>query len=178
MSFISSISDTFGIGSGQNAAGTSQTFSDAQKNFIKLQFKYGLLLKQKLAAGTITQAYYDANFWLTTETLEAPYNGWLTEFKQAIQQEDLNWLAKQVGETVEQLTAYMGTALTAVASAVGAAAGTVVSSTSSGLISGFFGSLNWGGWLVVAGLGAVVYIGFKKGYVQKFLGHELNKLIP
>lgn len=172
MSLLSTIAGYVGLGSSAGTASTDEsgnvyTFSQQQKDFIKLQFKYGLLLKQKLAAGSITQEYYDSNFWLTTEQLEPPYNGWLDEFKAAIQSEDLNWLAKQVGETVDQLTVYMGDALGAVASAAGNIVGTAISSTSTGLVEGFFGSLNPVGWLVVIGIGAGIYWGFKKGYIQQ-----------
>src|SRR5579859_879466 len=128
MGLIDSILGDFGVGSNPN-----YSFSQQDKDFIKLQFKYGLLLKQKLAAGQISQAYYDSNFWLTTETLTPPYAGWFDEFKAAIQAEDLNWLAKQVGESVDQLINYMGDALQATAGAIGKAAGTIVSSTSGGL---------------------------------------------
>jgi hypothetical protein len=153
-------------------------FNQQQKDFIKLQFKYALGLKNKLAAGQISQAYYDANVWLTTETLDAPYAAWWTEFKTAIDQEDLNWLAKQVGETVEALTAYMGTALRATASAVGGAIGTVVSSTTGGLASGFLGSLDLAGWLFVGALGFGIYYAFKQGYVKKLVDSQLLKFIP
>lgn len=155
-----------------------QDFSQQDKDFIKAQFKYGLLLNQKLAAGQITQAYHDANFWLTTETLQAPYNGWFDEFAAAINSEDLAWLSKQVGESVEALTTYMGSALTAVSKAAAAAVGTALSSTSTGLVEGFFGSLNIVGWAVIGGIGFAVYWGWKKGYLKRALGHELNKLIP
>ena len=153
-------------------------FDQQQKDFIKLQFKYGLLLKQKLAAGEISQAYYDANFWLTTQTLDAPYAGWWDEFKSAIQAEDLQWLAKQVGETVESLTAYMGSALSAVAHAAGSIVATAISSTSTGLLGGFFGGLNPVGWLVVIGLGAGLVWSFKKGYAQRTLKTAFNSVIP
>jgi hypothetical protein len=173
MSFFGSILGVFGVG---DQAGYS--FDQQQRDFIKLQFKYGLILKNRLAAGTITQDYYNQNFWLTTQQLDAPYNGWWDEFKAAIESENLDWLAKQVGETVEQLTAYMGDALHGIASAAGSIVGTAISSTTSGLAGGFFGSLNLAGWLVVGGLGVAVYFGWKKGLIQKAFGHEINKLIP
>lgn len=182
MSFLASLAGDLGLGSGLGTNPVTgqtigQPFSDADKQFIKAQFKYGLLLNQKLASGQITQAYHDANLWLTTETLTPPYNGWLDEFSTAINQEDLNWLAKQVGETVDQLTLYMGDALHAVASAAGNIVATAISGTSSGLISGFFGGLNWGGWLVIGGLGLSVYYGWKKGYIQELIPRAI-KLIP
>lgn len=179
MSFFGSILGDLGIGSGTGPATASDpyTFSQQQKDFIKLQFKYGLLLKKKLAAGEISQAYYDANFWLTTQTLEAPYNAWWDEFKSAIDSEDLNWLAKQVGETVDSLTNYMGDALRATAAAVGKAAGTIVSSATGGLASGFFGSLDLAGWAVVAAVGFAVYYGYKHGYVQALVKKSINPLL-
>ena len=152
-----------------DTSGNVYAFSQQQKDFIKLQFRYGLLLNQKLAAGQITQAYHDANLWLTTEQLEPPYNGWLDEFQTAINGEDLQWLAKQVGETVDQLVVYMGDALQAVASTAGSLVGTAISSTSTGLLGGFFGALNPVGWLTLAILGVGVYYGCKKGYIQKTL---------
>jgi hypothetical protein len=163
VSFFGSILGALGVGSNP----TGYSFSQQDKDFIKLQFKYGLELKNKLAAGEITQDYYNNNFWLTTQTLEAPYNGWYDEFKTAIQSEDLNWLSAQVGETVESLTAYLGTALTAVTKAAGNLVGTAISSTSTGLVSGFVGSLNFFGWAAVIGIGVATYYGFKKGYIQK-----------
>ena len=150
-----------------DVAGNVYTFSQQQKDFIKLQFRYGLLLKQKLAAGAITQDYYDSHLWLTTETLDPPYNGWIDEFKAAIQSEDLNWLAKQTGETVDKLIDFMGSALSGATEAIGKTLGTAVSSSASGLVTGFFGSLNPIGWLVVIGIGAGLYYGIKKGYVQR-----------
>lgn len=153
------------------------SFSQQQKDFIKLQFKYGLLLKKRLAEGTISQAYYDANFWLTTQTLDSPYNGWWDEFKSAIDSEDLNWLAKQVGETVDALTTYMGDALRATTAAVGKAVGTVISSTAGGLANGFLGSLDLAGWAVVAAVGFAIYYGWKHGYVQGVLKKSLNPLL-
>ena len=152
-----------------DSSGSIYSFSQQQKDFIKLQFRYGLLLKQKLASGEITQDYYDSHLWLTTETLDPPYNGWLEEFKNAIQSEDLNWLAKQTGETVDALIDYMGTALAGATEAIGKTLGTAVSSSATGLVSGFFGSLNPVGWLVVIGLGVGLYYGVKKGYVQRTL---------
>jgi hypothetical protein len=173
MSFLGGILGELGVG---NQAGYS--FDQQQKDFIKLQFKYGLLLKNRLADGTITPDYYQANFWLTTETLDPPYNGWLDEFKSAIEAEDLNWLSKQVGETVEALTAYMGSALRGVAAAAGSIVGTAISSTAGGLASGFFGSLTPAGWLVIGGTGVAIYFAWKKGLIQRAFGHEINKLIP
>lgn len=176
MSFIGTLLGDIGIGSGQSA-GDTYSFSQQQKDFIKLQFKYGLLLKQKLAAGQISQAYYDANFWLTTQSLTAPYNAWWDEFKSAIQSEDLNWLAKQVGETVDSLTAYMGDALRATAAAAGNLVGTAISSTTGGLASGFFGSLDLAGWAAVAAVGFAIYYGYKHGYVQVAIKKTLNTLL-
>lgn len=166
MSFIGSILGDLGVGSTTATGGNSgYSFSQQDKDFIKLQFKYAILLKNKLAAGQISQAYYDANFWLTTEQLTPPYNGWWDEFKTAIQAEDLNWLAKQVGEGVDQLVIYMGDALAATASV----AGKIVSAGSTGIITGFFGSLNLTGWLVVGGIAFGVYYGWQKGYIQTAL---------
>lgn len=181
MSLLSSLLAAGDVGSTVATGGQAgYTFSQQEKDFIKLQFKYGILLNQKLASGQISQAYHDANLWLTTETLSPPYNGWWTEFQTAINQEDLNWLAKQVGETVDQLVVYMGDALAATAALAGNIVGTAVSSTSSGLLKGFFGSLNWGGWLVVIGIGAATVYAWKKGYIQKSidLGFRTGKLIP
>lgn len=173
MSYIAGFLGAIGLG---DQAGYS--FSQQQKDFIKLQFKYGLLLKQKLDAGQITQAYYDQNFWLTTQSLDAPYNGWWDEFKTAIQSEDLQWLSKQVGESVADLTAFMGDALHGVAKAIGSAVGTAVSASAGGLASGFFGSLGLAGWLVVGAAGFGVWYAWKKGLIKKLASHELNKLIP
>lgn len=162
MGLFSSILGVFGVGENPTYGFTQQ-----QKDFIKLQFKYALTLKQKLATGEITQDYYNNNLWLTTETLDAPYAGWWDEFKTAIDSEDLDWLAKQTGETVDSLTKYMGNALTAVGQKVGSVIGTVVSSSTTGLVSGFFTSLNFFGWVVVAGTGVAIYYGFKTGTIQK-----------
>lgn len=168
MGLFANLLGDIGIGSGTDTGGNANySFDQQQKNFIKLQFKYGLTLKKRLEAGTISQAYYDANFWLTTQTLDAPYNGWYDEFKAAINSEDLNWLAKQVGETTDVLVSYMGDALTAVAKTAGSIVGTAISSTSSGLIDGFFGSLGITGWLVVIGAGVGIYWSYKNGYLQK-----------
>lgn len=168
----SDVGAVFGSGTEQPApaAGNVYTFSQQQKDFIKAQFKYALLLKQKLAAGEITQDYYNNALFLTTEQLDSPYVGWTDAFTNAVNSEDLNWLAGQVGETVDSLTQYMGNALSSAASKIGTLAGTAISSTSSGLLKGFFGSLNVTGWLVIAGLGVGIYWGFKKGYIQKALG--------
>jgi hypothetical protein len=170
MGLIDSILGDLGVGSSAATGGNSgYSFDQQQKDFIKLQFKYALILKQKLAAGKISQAYYDANFWLTTQQLDAPYTGWWTEFKTAIDSEDLNWLAKQTGETVDALTGYLGDALRSVASSAGALVGTAISSSAGGLASGFFGSLDLVGWAVIAGVGFAIYWGYKNGYVAKVI---------
>jgi len=163
MAVIASLLGGLGVGSTEGQLG----FSDAEKLFIKTKFKYGLLLKQKLASGEINQAYYDSNQWLLSEDLSPPYQGWWDEFKQAINSEDLNWLAKQVGESVDDLTRFMGSALETVASKATGLAGTLLSSTTGGLFKGFFGSLNLWGWLAVAAIGAGVYYGFKTGAIQR-----------
>jgi hypothetical protein len=164
MSIIGSVLGDLGVGNNPIYSWTQQ-----DKDFIKAQFKYGLKLKQKLDSGAITQDYYNNNVWLTTQSLQAPYNGWWSEFQQAINSEDLNWLAKQVGETVDQLTVYMGDALTFVAQKAGAVVGTAISSTTGGIFGGFFGSLTIVGWLAVIGIGAATYYGFKTGLIQRAL---------
>ena len=161
MSFWGTVLSTVGLGTD---AGVTQpsgyTFDQQQKDFIKLQFKYALLLKQKLANGEITQDYYSSHIWLTTQTLTAPYSGWWTEFKAAIDSEDLNWLSSQVGEDVASLTKYMG-------KAIGTVAASVISGTTEGLATGFFGGLNIYGYLAIAGLGVAAWYGWKKGLIQK-----------
>jgi hypothetical protein len=162
MSAISSVLGVFGVGENPTYG-----FAQQQKDFIKLQFKYGLILHRRLQAGTVSQAYYDANFWLTTETLDPPYAGWWDEFKSAIQAEDLAWLAKQVGETTDQLVDYLGDALAATAGFAGKIVSKSISGVSTGLVSGFFGGLNPVGWVVVVGLGFGLYWSFKHGYAQR-----------
>ena len=99
------------------------SFSQQQKDFLKLQFRYGTRLKEKLDAGEITQDYYDNNIWLATQQLESPYVGFAKEFVTAVQEEDLQWLANQVGESLESIAAYLGkTVSKTLASAVAGAA--------------------------------------------------------
>jgi hypothetical protein len=61
----------------------------------------------------------------------------------------------------------MGNALTKITEKVGTAVGTFVSSTVTGSVTGFFTSLNFFGWVAVAGIGIATYYGFKTGTIQK-----------
>ena len=180
MSFLSTLLNDVGLGSTTGASQPSgYTFSQQDKDFIKLQFKYGLQLQARLNAGTLPgidtsgnlipagqatavqqQTYYDSHLWLTTQTLQAPYNGWWAEFKTAIDSEDLNWLSQQVGESVASLTSYMG-------NLVGSAVGSAISGATKGITTGFFSSLNIYGYIAIAGLGVAVYYGWKHGLIQR-----------
>ena len=167
MSLITGVLGALGVGDNPN-----YSFSQQQRDFLKLQTLYAFRLKQRLEAGTITQTQYDANtVWAANDQLTPPFNGWYAEFKAAINSEDLNWLASQIGTTVEELTAYLGDAIKTVTqdvgSAIGTAAGSAASGISGGLIKGFFGSLNGFGWLALGVVGIGVYYGFKKGIIQK-----------
>lgn len=135
-------------------------FSRQEKDFIKMQFLYGLQLQNRLAAGTITQDYYDSHFWLTTQTLESPDAAWWGEFKTAIQQTDFNWVANAIGESVQSVQSYVG-------NVIGQAAAGATQGMVTGLTQGFFGSLNVVGWLTLAGAGIAIYYGFKSGLIQK-----------
>lgn len=163
MSVISTILTDVGLG---GLTGSTQpsgyTFSQQQKDFLKAQFKLALLAKQQYDAGNISYDVYQQDLALASQQLDAPYTGFWTEFKAAIDAEDLNWLANQVGETIESLTQYMGSAL-------GKTLGSAVSGITSGVTQGFFGSLNIYGWLAIAGVSVALYWGIKKGYVQKAL---------
>jgi hypothetical protein len=132
------------------------SFSQQQKDFIKLQFKYALRLKQRLDEGSITQDYYDTNIGLTTQQLQSPYAGWISEFTTAIQEEDLQWLAKQVGEDVGDIAKYMGRA-------AGTAIGSVTSGIASGVVEGVkagASSLSLPGWLLIGGVAVAAYFLF------------------
>lgn len=191
MSIFGTILADVGFGTATGAVQPNgYTFTQQDKDFIKAQFRYGLILKQRLDAGTLPgvdsagklilspllggnpnpdeqQAYYNSHLWLTTQTLQVPYAGYWDEFKTAISSEDLQWLARQVGETVEQVTAYMGDALgSVVASAISGVAG--------GVAKGFFGSLNVWGWLAIGGAGVALYYGWKKGLIQSAFRTKLN----
>lgn len=161
MGLISGIAGALGIGNGStDSAGNTYTFNQQQKDFIKAQFLYGVKLRQKLEAGEITQAYYDQNIWLTTQTLQAPYAGWWDEFKAAIQSEDLQWLSKQVGESVESLTLWLATT-------AGNVVGSAIKGVSEGAITGLATSLGFFGWFTIGALGFGLYWAYKKGALKK-----------
>lgn len=156
------------------------SFSDAQKNFIKLQFKYGVTLKRRLDAGTLEgqdpsgriiptsqnptpdeqQAYYDAHLWLTTQTLDDPYAGWRDEFKTAIESEDLNWLSQQIGEDVPALATWIGTT---VGKTAGGLVGGVTGGVAQGIASGIGGTVKLGGTVVLIGAVLLLYWAFTSG---------------
>jgi hypothetical protein len=167
MGFVSTVesgvASIFGVGNGSvDESGNTYTFNQQQKDFIKAQFLYGVKLKRALAAGTITQDYFDKNIWLTTQTLQAPYSGWWTEFKDAIESEDLQWLSKQIGESVSDLSVWLG-------QVAGSVVGGVVGGVSEGLATGLIGSLGFFGWLTVIGAGVGLYYAYKKGLLKKLL---------
>lgn len=134
-------------------------YSQQQKDFLKAEFVYGLKLKNALEAGTITQDYYDSNIWLTTQQLQSPYEGFANEFVTAVNSEDLNWLANQLGEDVGQLTQELG-------NVVGKVAGSAVAGAASGLASGigggFSSNISIGGLMLLAVVGLVLFVVFRK----------------
>lgn len=153
----------------------SYSFSQQQKDFIKLQFKYGVLLKRRLDAGTLPgqdgsviipeashpssdqqQAYYDAHLWLTTQTLDNPYVGWREEFKSAIESEDLNWLAGQIGEDAGALAAWIG-------HTAGAVVGGVTGGIAQGVASGLGATVRGGGAVILVGVALLAWWAFTKG---------------
>jgi hypothetical protein len=136
---------------------TDYSFSEQQKNFIKLQFKYGVRLHQKLEAGEISQAYYDRNIWLTTETLDSPYPAFWNEFKTAIESENVAWLAQQIGEDVQALAAWVGTT-----------AGGIVGNVVSGVAGGFTSALNLQALALIIGAGVVAWWAFTRGPLSAF----------
>lgn len=147
--------------------GDTYSFSEQQRNFIKLQFKYGVKLKRKLAAGEITQDYYDKNIWLASQSLENPYTGFWQEFKAAIESEDLQWLSRQVGESVGDLSEWIGTT-------AGNIAGEIIGGVSGGVARGLAGGLGVAGWVTVGLLGLGVWYAFKKGYAQKVIKYGFS----
>jgi hypothetical protein len=165
MSFWSALLNDVGLGSATGSTGSGgYTFGEQNADFIKLQFLYAAKLKRHLANGDITQEYYDSHFWLTTQSLTPPYSAWWDEFRAAIESEDLNWLANQIGQSVGDVTEWFtrNIANVIVRGATGALNG-----IGQGLTTSFFNSMNAFGWLTLFGLTAAFVWGWRRGYVQK-----------
>lgn len=134
-------------------------YSQQQQDFLKLQFEYGLKLKQKLEAGEITQEYYDSNIWLASQQLQSPYAGFYQEFVTAVNEEDLNWLANELGEDIGQLTKEVGLV---VGKAAGAAVAGAASGVASGVVSGIGSNLNIGGAVLLLLVALVAFVVLRK----------------
>lgn len=158
---------------------STYSFSQQQKDFIKLQFKYGVTLKRRLEAGTLEgidpldgsvipanlgpsqdeqQAYYNSHLWLAQQTLSNVDAAYWQEFGTAIQSEDLQWLAGQIGEDVGSLATYVG-------KAAGTAVGGITSGIASGVTAGLGATvknLSLPGWLLLGGAAVIAYFVFVK----------------
>jgi hypothetical protein len=124
------------------------SFNQQQKDFIKKQFIYGSKLRSKLASGQITQKYYDDNIWLASQSLDSPSAAFRQEFINAVESQDLEWLANTIGVSVSEVARF-----------VGQTAGSVVGGVAAGVSSG----LGFPGWIAVLGIGAIAFWAFTKG---------------
>ena len=143
---------------------TDYSFDQQNKDFLKLQFRFATQLKNKLAAGEITQDYYDNNVWLTKQQLETPWPGLSGEFFQAVDNGDYLWLANKVGQSVAEIETYMGKAANSVIQPAINAATDAVGNTISSAISNnpktaaLLGGL---GLLALLAVGAYIYLAVK-----------------